>query len=95
MESTPADGSRKRANLSLDQDVLLRIRHLNVTENITDRGQTTVAYGGYSEVFRGRLYKVGDGQVDVAIKRLRFYVDEAKVKKARPSFLFSKELDSS
>ena len=71
------DGSK-----GVDQDVLSRIRHLDVTAHITDRSQETVAHGGYCEVFTGRLHRVGYDQVHVAIKRLRFHVDETNVEKA-------------
>ena len=83
--SVRAQGDSKNIN----QDVLSRIQHLDVTEHITDKSQGTVAHGGYSEVFRGCLRRVGNGQVDVAIKRLRFHTGEEKVMKARPSSLFS------
>ena len=67
---------------SIDQDVLSRIQHLNVTERIIDKNRKAEAYGGYSEVFRGCLRRDGNVQVDVAIKRLRFHTGE-KVLKAR------------
>ena len=68
---------------SVDQVILSRIQHLDVTRNIEDRSPTSVAYGGYSEVFTGRLRRAGNERVDVAIKRLRFHVGEAKALKAR------------
>ena len=68
---------------AINQDVFFRIQHLDVTRNIEDRSQSSVAYGGYSEVFTGRLRRVGNERVDVAIKRLRFHVGEAKAVKAR------------
>ena len=48
-----------------------------------------MAYGGYSEVFTGHLHRV-EGKVDVAIKRLRYHVGEAKVMEAGLSLLFQK-----
>ena len=72
------------ASKAINQDVLSRIQHLDVTKNIQDRSRTSVAYGGYSEVFTGRLRRVGNERVDVAIKRLRFHVGEEKALKVRP-----------
>ena len=66
----------------IDQGVLSRIQHLNLTEKITDRNQSAVAYGGFSEVFRGLLRRDGREPLEVAIKRLRFHVDETKIEKA-------------
>ena len=86
MASSSAAGAHEQGDSkskSIDQDVLARIQHLDVTEHITDRSQTTVARGSYSEVFTGLLHRVGDVQVSVAIKRLRFHTGEAKVMKAR------------
>ena len=76
----------------IDPNVLLRIRHLDVTRNITDKSHKTVAHGGYSDVFRGRLRKSKKERVRVAIKRLRFNTGEKKVMKARPSLTVSDEL---
>ena len=81
MSSSSAAGAP--APRAINQDVLSRIRHLDITNNIEDRNQTSVAYGGYSEVFTGRLRRFGDEKVDVAIKRLRFHIGETKAMKAR------------
>ena len=80
LSSTAARGPDD--SLSVDQEVLSRIQHLDVTKDITGRSRSAVAYGGFSEVFRGLLSRDGHRHVDVAIKRLRFHVDEAKVNKA-------------
>ena len=81
MASSSAAGARGQK--SIDKAILSRIQHLDVTRNITDRSQATIAHGGYSEVFSGCLRRVGNDQVDVAIKRLRFHTGEKKVLKAR------------
>ena len=69
---------------SFDPDVLSHIKHLDISKYITDKSPTAIAYGGFSEVFRGQLQRDSDEHehVGVAIKRLRFHVDESKVKKA-------------
>ena len=88
MTSSSAAGAREQSDLrGTDQDILSCIQHLNVTENIIDRSRSAVAYGGFCEVFRGRLRQDGRKHLDVAIKRLRFHVDEAKVEKAGSHFL--------
>ena len=73
----------------INQDVLSRVRHLDVTQNITDRSQKTVAHGGYCEVFTASLHRIGSDQVQVqvAVKRLRFHTGETKVMEAGPSLL--------
>ena len=76
-----------RGQKSIDKAVLSRIQHLDVTADITGRSQRSVAYGGYCEVFKGCVRRVGEGQKDVAIKRLRFHTDEEKVLKAGSSLL--------
>ena len=86
MASSSSTGARAQGHAkAIDKDVLSRIRHLDVTENITDRSRTTVAHGGFSEVFKGRLRKDGTErpEADVAIKRLRFHVNEEKIKEVR------------
>ena len=89
MASSSVAGAREQDNpRSIDQDILSRIQHLNVTGNIVDRSQSAVTYGGFCEVFRGRLRQDGREHLDVAIKRLRFHVDEANVKKASPLAVF-------
>ena len=85
MVSSSTATAREQGNSrSIDQDVLSRIQHLNVTGNVVDKSQSAVSYGGFCEVFRGRLRQDGREHLDVAIKRLRFHVDEANVKKASP-----------
>ena len=78
------DGKRK----SFEKDVLARIQHLDISKDIIDKSSTATDYGGFSEVFRGQLRRDGLGVVDIAIKRLRFHVDEEKVKKASTLFAF-------
>ena len=77
--------SNLRPANSLDQDVLAHIQHLDLSNSIIDTFRKAIAYGGDSEVFRGCLRRDESEPLDVAIKRLRFHVDEEKVKKARPS----------
>ena len=69
----------------IDQNVLACIQHLDLSNNIAVRTREAFAYGGYSEVFTGLLLRDGNEPSVVAVKRLRFHVDEEKVKKARPS----------
>ena len=83
-ESSTARAREQGNPRSIDQDVLSCIQHLDVTDNIVDRSQSAVAYGGFCEVFKGRLRQDGRGHLDVAIKRLLFHVDEVNVKKAGP-----------
>ena len=92
MASSSADGVRAQG---ITQGVLSRVRHLDVTQKITDRSRKTVAHGGYCEVFTGRLRRIGNDQVRVAIKRLRFHTGEAKVMEAGPTLLSTKELGCS
>ena len=80
--STEQDNPR-----SIDQDVLARIQHLDLSDKITGMGRSAVAYGGFCEVFRGRLLLDEREYLDVAIKRLRFHVNETNVKKAGPLVL--------
>ena len=88
MSSPTAAAAREQGDSnSIDQEILSRIQHLDLTKNITDKSRRALAYGGYSEVFKGLLHKDGHKDVDVAIKRLRFHVDETKVKKASPLML--------
>ena len=90
MVSSSTATAREQGNSrSIDQDVLSCIQHLDVTDNIVDRSQSAVAYGGFCEVFKGRLHRYGRKHLDVAIKRLRFHVDKAKVEKAGPLVLTS------
>ena len=87
MASSSATNAREQCDSnSVDQDALSRVRHLDVMKDITYKCQSVAAYGGYSEVFRGRLRKGVNVHVDIAVKRLRFHVDEAKVKRVRPFF---------
>ena len=92
-----SSASRQGDSKSINQDVLSRIQRLNVTGRITDMSQKAVAYGGYSEVFTGSL-RTGEkmnGQVDVAVKRLRFHTGEEKVLEARPPLLIAEDLAGS
>ena len=77
---------------SVDQVILSRIQHLDVTKDIVHRSQSAVAYGGFSEVFKGCIRRDGCGVLGVAIKRLRFHTGEEKVMKVRPSLLSWKDL---
>ena len=89
--ASSATGIREQGHSNgLDQDVLARIQHLDLSNNITNRSQEAVAHGGYSEVFTGLLTRDGNEPLGVAIKRLRFHVGEAKVKKASPSLTLLK-----
>ena len=88
MASSSAAGVRAEG---INQDVLSRVRHLDVTRNITDRSRKAVAYGGYCEIFKGCLQREND-QMLVAIKRLRFHIGATKVMEAGPSLLSVKEL---
>ena len=87
MPPSAARAREQKDSRCIDQDVLSRIQHLNVTGNVVDRSQSAVTYGGFCEVFTGRLRQDGRDHLDVAIKRLRFHVDEVKVKKAGPLVL--------
>ena len=87
MSPSAARAREQKDSRCIDQDVLSRIQHLNVTGNVVDKSQSAVSYGGFCEVFKGRLRQDGREHLDVAIKRLRFHVDEVKVKKAGPFIL--------
>ena len=96
MEPSTSAAAREQGNSQgIDQEILSRIQHLDLTKNIIDRSQRALAYGGYSEVFKGILRRDGCTDADVAIKRLRFHVDETKVKKASPPVLLPGVLVSS
>ena len=75
---------RQVEHVNAERYILSRIQHLNVTDNIIDRSRSAVAYGGFCEVFRGHLRQDGCENLAVAIKRLRFHVDEEKVEKVGP-----------
>ena len=92
MSSSAASAREQGDSKTIDQNVLSRIQHLDVTQHITDKSQKAVAYGGYCEVFKGCVRRVETGETDVAIKRLRFHTDEEKVLKVRPSSLIVEEL---
>lgn len=84
LHSLAADATRLAAAFDVDEqiapavdkDILSCIRFLGQSAKIMQRSKKAVGLGGYSEVFRGRCLVEGRGQVDVAIKRLRFHIDD-------------------
>ena len=83
MTSSPSAPCVQASSKGIDRGILSLIQHLDITANVTYKSQSVAAYGGFSEVFRGRLRRDGHTKthIDIAIKRLRFHVDEEKVKK--------------
>ena len=61
--------------VGVDAAVLKRIRHLDASGGLTFRDSNARGQGAFSEVFMGRCRIKGLGEVDVAVKRLRFHVD--------------------
>ena len=91
MASSTASTCEQDYSKIINQGILSRIQHLNVTELITDKSREAVAYGGNCEVFTGNLRRGVNGQVCVAIKRLRFHTGEERALEARPSSLYAEQ----
>ena len=64
-------------------DILLDLKHLDLTGRIVSMSTEAVGQGAYSEVFSGREVVQGQNQVEVAIKRIRFHVKSTDCKRVR------------
>lgn len=79
----------------LTEVILSRIQHLDLTGETISRSEKATGHGGFSDVFKGRCQKEGMGELDVAIKRLRFHVDNIEFTKVSlPSFLSGIDADA-
>ena len=75
----PIAVSRKLPDL--DEAVLARLKHLDITDRIKSMSRNAIGHGAFSEVFRGSAALATRGVVNVAIKRLRFHLDSVDCKR--------------
>ena len=68
-------------------EVDCRLQHLKLTCRIIQRSQRALGNGGFSEVFQGKCHIDGRGELTVAIKRLRFHVENVNFKHVRWSHI--------
>lgn len=66
------------------------IAHLLLLGKITHRSAEAMGHGGFSEVFKGRCWMGERGEMDVAMKRLRFHLADVSFKKVSPSSVRSR-----
>ena len=66
---------------ALDEAVLARLKHLDITDKIKSMSRNAIGHGAFSEVFRGSAALASRGVVNVAIKRLRFHLDSMDCKR--------------
>ena len=65
--------------LRVDKGILKELEHYDLSDNVAyDCGEAT-GQGGFSEVFRG-IFTTEVGQIDVAVKRMRFHVKSTDCK---------------
>lgn len=62
------------ASIEIDPAVLARIGHLDLSGSMNLQEKRIVGWGSYGDIFRCRCTILGRGEVDVALKTLRFYV---------------------
>ena len=93
--------SSTRTSSSIRESVFDRIRHLDLSDRITHRSAAVAGHGGLSEVFKGRC-RLSDGEeASVAIKRLRYHLEDLDMNKvrlftvARPFLVINNHLSSS
>ena len=60
-----------------------RLQHLKLSCRIIERSHHALGHGGFSEVFRGRCRIESRGELNVAIKRLRFHAGNVNFKNVR------------
>ena len=77
-----------KESYELDQAALSHVEHLDRSGKIVWKSAKALGYGGFSEVFKGRCMTDGQGEQNVAIKRLRFHLRNADITKVRPSELY-------
>ena len=78
--------SSYRLQSPISKPVFDRIRHLNLTDRVTQRDAVASGHGGLSEIFKGRCELDNGTDVCGAIKRLRYHLadlDMGKVRKLR------------
>ena len=68
---------------SMDRSFLPIIQHLDVSKDIVYDERRMMHAGSFCDIYRGRLDGHRQTDVEIAIKRLRFHVGEAKALKAR------------
>ena len=59
--------------LPIDKAILKELQRYDLSGNVTYDCGEAIGQGGYSEVFRG-IFNGEVGQIDVAVKRMRFHV---------------------
>ena len=65
--------------------VSLGLVHLNLSGKVVVISTRAICHGSSSEVFTGRCILPDRGEIEVAIKRLRFQVDSSDYREVRPS----------
>lgn len=65
----------------VDTAILSELIQLDLTNCLMSMSAEATGLGGFSDVFRGRARIAGRGNVDVAIKRLRFHVQTSDCKR--------------
>lgn len=70
--------------------VLAELRHLDLSGRVTFTRGAPMGCGAFSEVFQGRYVLEEQGEMKVAIKRLRFYMDSVDVTRVSLILSFAK-----
>lgn len=76
----------------LDETILARLKHMDVTNSIVSMSRNAIGHGAFSEVFRGSARVEERGEIAVAIKRLRFHLESVDCKKVSETHLTSSYL---
>ena len=64
---------------NINQEVLSRTQFLGQVAKNVNKSKKAISLGGYSDVFHGRVFAEGRGEIDVAIKRLRLHIDDDRI----------------
>ena len=72
---------------NIDQKTLDSLKHLDLTGKVFYKNRDARGQGAFSEVFMGSCYVQGRGEVNIAMKRLRFHVGTMDCKRVRGRLL--------
>lgn len=64
----------------VDGTILSRLKHLDLSGHVTHISNEAKGHGGFAEVFRGRCIVLERGELEIAVKRLRFHVNSTDCK---------------
>lgn len=69
-----------RGLAAIDKTVLAQLERFDLTGDVTQISNEARGHGGFAEVFKGRCTVVERGEIDIAVKRLRFHVNSIDCK---------------